>query len=123
MRWSLALTLAAAAFGFAGSAESTFAQGVGVQHPASAYYRGARRAGGTARGPRVAGFVQRRVGGYSFYAADTINTYGNSRSLFGNNNVYRHWGNDRQTPFGPFDHGFFFDSGIAPHGGFAPYQN
>ena len=27
----------------------------------------------------------------------------------------------RQTSAGPFDHGFFFDSGTAPHGGDSPY--
>jgi hypothetical protein len=30
---------------------------------------------------------------------------------------------DRQTRFGPFDHGFFFDSGIEPRGGDSPYLN
>src|SRR5262249_52370425 len=99
------------------------AQGIGLEHPASAYYRGARRARGSARGPRVAGFVQRRVGGYSFYTADTINTYGNARSLYGGSQTSRAPLLDPQTKFGPFDHGFFFDSGIAPRGGYSPYQN
>ena len=27
----------------------------------------------------------------------------------------------QQTSAGPFDHGFFFDSGTAPHGGDSPY--
>ena len=31
-------------------------------------------------------------------------------------------GYTRQTPSGPFDNGFFFDSGIGLHGGQAPYQ-
>ena len=30
---------------------------------------------------------------------------------------------DRQTPSGPFDHGFFFDSGMGLHGGDSPYQH
>jgi len=99
------------------------AQGVGLAHPASSYYRG-RSGPRSVRGPQVRGFAQRRVGGYSFYRADTINTYGNVRSAYGGYNVYRDFnGTDRQTPFGPFDHGFFFESGIAPHGGFAPYNN
>ena len=59
-----------------------------LPHPASSYYRSAGRSR-VVRGPQVRGFQQRRVGGYSFYAADTINTYGNVRSLFGGNNVYR----------------------------------
>jgi hypothetical protein len=30
----------------------------------------------------------------------------------------------RQTEGGPFDHGFFFDSGIgSPHGGDSPYMH
>jgi hypothetical protein len=30
---------------------------------------------------------------------------------------------NRQTPAGPFDHGFFFDSGMGLHGGYSPYQH
>lgn len=30
---------------------------------------------------------------------------------------------NRQTPGGPFDSGFFFDSGIGPNGGNSPYMN
>ena len=120
---TLGLALAVAAFGVMGSTSTTVAQGIGLEHPASGYYRGARTARGAVRGPRVRGFVQRRVGGYSFYRADTINTYGDARTLFGGNNVYRDAQADRQTRFGPFDHGFFFDSGIAPRGGYSPYHN
>ena len=82
-------------------------------HRASPYYR---------RAPQVRGFVQRR-GGYSYSANDVVNTYGNNRSLYGGNNSYRDGMTDRQTSFGPFDHGFFFDSGIGPRGGNSPYQN
>jgi hypothetical protein len=82
-------------------------------HRASSYYR---------RGPQVRGFSQRR-GGYSYSATDTINTYGNNRSIFGGANSYRDGFLDRQTLGGPFDHGFFFDSGIGPRGGNSPYQN
>jgi hypothetical protein len=85
----------------------------GGAHRASPYYR---------KGPQVRGFVQRR-GGYSYSAGDVINTYGNNRSLYGGANVYRDRMLDRQTPFGPFDHGFFFDSGIGPRGGNSPYPN
>ncbi len=74
------------------------------------------------RGPQVRGFLVRR-GGYSYSAADSINTYGDNRSLFGGVSSYRGPQFDRQTNSGPFDHGFFFDSGIAPRGGDSPYQN
>lgn len=30
---------------------------------------------------------------------------------------------DKQTPAGPFDSGFWFDSGIGPNGGDSPYLN
>jgi hypothetical protein len=84
-----------------------------VEHRASSAYR---------RKPQVRGFVARR-GGYSFSAADAINTYGDSRSLYGGASSYRGYQFDRQTNAGPFDHGFFFDSGIAPRGGDSPYMN
>lgn len=87
--------------------------GSGIEHRASEKYRGR---------PQVRGFVQRR-GGYSYTPSDSINTYGNSRSNFGSTNSYRDPMADRQTRFGPFDHGFFFDSGIAPRGGNSPYPN
>ncbi|MFZ4809346.1 MAG: hypothetical protein ACOYLQ_18995 [Hyphomicrobiaceae bacterium] len=82
-------------------------------HPASSYYR---------RGPQVRGYAARR-GGYSFKAEDTINTYGDSRTRYGSTSFYRFNGVDRQTAAGPFDHGFFFDSGIGPRGGDSPYMN
>jgi hypothetical protein len=66
-------------------------------------------------------FARRRVGFYSYSYRDVINTYGMSRSLYGGINTYRDPFVDRQTRSGPFDHGFFFDSGIAPRGGDSPY--
>jgi hypothetical protein len=84
-----------------------------AEHPKSAYYH--RRA-------RVYGYVgRRRIGGYSYSAEDVINTYGLSRSRYGSINSYRDPFVDRQTTAGPFDHGFFFDSGIGPRGGDSPY--
>lgn len=74
------------------------------------------------KGTRVAGFVQRR-GGYSFVGADVINTEGDSRSIFGASASYKDPFADRQSVSGPFDHGFFYDSGIGPHGGDSPYPN
>jgi len=66
-------------------------------------------------------FAGRRIGFYSYSYRDVINTYGMSRSLYGSINTYRDPYVDRQTPAGPFDHGFFFDSGILPRGGDSPY--
>jgi hypothetical protein len=68
-------------------------------------------------------FAGRRIGFYSYTYRDVINTYGMSRSLYGSMNSYRDPYVDRQTPSGPFDHGFFFDSGNLPHGGNSPYMN
>jgi len=84
-------------------------------HPKSGYYR-------KKRGTQVKGYVARR-GGYSYSVPDTINTYGSSRTLYGGTFYYRDPMLDRQTRSGPFDHGFFFDSGVAPRGGDSPYMH
>src|SRR5436190_17254012 len=55
---------------------------------------------------------RRRVGGYSYSASDVINTSGTSPPPLAD---------IRQTPSGPFDSGFFFDSGMGPQGGNSPY--
>ncbi len=73
-------------------------------------------------GPQVKGYTARR-GGYSYSYDDTINTYGDSRSTYGATQSFRDPMLDRQTNAGPFDHGFFFDSGNAPRGGNSPYMN
>ena len=62
----------------------------------------------------------RRIGFYSYSYRDVINTYGMSRARYGSINSYRDPFVDMQTPNGPFDHGFFFDSGMSPRGGNAP---
>lgn len=72
------------------------------------------------RATRVKGFL-RRGGYYSYTDSDVTNVYGGSRTLFGSTNSYRDPFSDRQTSAGPFDHGFFFDSGTGPRGGDAPY--
>jgi hypothetical protein len=117
----LLLAVAAVAAGFLAAVPAEAQQArtgktadTGGAHPASPYYRRS--------GPQVKGFVARK-GGYSYSAADTINTYGDSRTLFGGASVYRDPALDRQSNAGPFDHGFFFDSGIRPRGGDSPYQN
>ena len=71
---------------------------------------------------RVKGSNERR-GGYSYSYTDSINTYGDGRSIYGGASAYRDPMLDRQTNAGPFDHGFFFDSGIGPRGGDSPYMN
>jgi hypothetical protein len=58
---------------------------------------------------------RRRIGGYSYGVQDITSTF-NRR----NPPPYAHV---RQTPSGPFDSGFFFDSGIGPRAGDAPYPN
>lgn len=72
--------------------------------------------------PQVRGYVQRR-GGYSYTYSDSINTYGDARSRYGATQSFRDPMLDRQTTAGPFDHGFFFESGTAPRGGNSPYMN
>lgn len=64
-----------------------------------------------------------RRGGYSYSQADSINTYGDSRGKFGSTSSLRDPGMDRQTNAGPFDHGFFYDSGVGTgqHGNDAPF--
>lgn len=64
-----------------------------------------------------------RRGGYSYNQADAINTYGDSRGKYGSANSLRDPALDRQTNAGPFDHGFFYESGVGPgqHGGNAPF--
>ena len=85
-----------------------------TSHPKSSYYRGTA--------PKVRGYTARR-GGYSYKAADTINTYGDSRTRYGSTNTFRDPMTDRQSSSGPFDHGFFFDSGMGRIGGNAPYMH
>ena len=57
-------------------------------------------------------YGRRRIGGYSYRATDVTSTYGRSPPPYLD---------VRQSPGGPFDSGFFFDSGITPHGGNSPY--
>ena len=72
--------------------------------------------------PQVRGYVARR-GGYSYSYADSIDTYGSARTTTGGSRFYRDAQLDNQTRGGPFDHGFFFDSAVAPRGGNSPYMH
>ena len=74
------------------------------------------------RKPQVRGFVARR-GGYSYVYADSLDTYGNARTVTGGSRFYRDSYLDRQTRSGPFDHGFFYDSSAMPRGGDSPYMH
>lgn len=98
------------------AAESAYAHhdGLHAKRAPMSYYRAVR--------PQDYGYAVRPGGGYSYTVRDIINTYSDARTRWGGTNFFRNWSVDRQTDFGPFDHGFFFDSPVAPRGGFAPYQ-
>jgi len=58
----------------------------------------------------------RKPGGYSYKSNDTVGTGATWKFIDPDST--------RQgSPSGPFDSGFFFDSGIGPRGGQSPYQN
>jgi hypothetical protein len=69
---------------------------------------------------RVKGFVQ-RGGYYSYVDEDAINTSAWARSLFTSTSPFRTPFTERQTSAGPFDSGFFFDSGLGPAFNDSPY--
>jgi hypothetical protein len=102
-----------------GAAAERLATAPAVRSVGSAEQTSARFARQRSAHPRH--FAGRRIGFYSYSYRDVINTYGMSRTLYGSTNTYRAPFLDRQTPSGPFDHGFFFDSGMGLHGGFSPY--
>lgn len=68
------------------------------------------------------GAKKKRRGGYSYDQAEVINTYGDSRGRYGQANSFRDPQMGKQTDAGPFDNGFFFDSGVNKNGGDAPYM-
>jgi len=72
------------------------------------------------RAVRVRGFLQ-RGGYYSYVDPDVINTYTGPRPLFGSTSLFRDPVAERQSQGGPFDSGFFFDSGIGPPWNSSPY--
>lgn len=75
------------------------------EHPKSRVYR--------RQGPQVRGYVQRR-GGYSYSYSDGTIDYRDT-------SILRDYQNARRQG-GPFDSGFFFDSGINRHND-SPYHN
>jgi hypothetical protein len=94
-------------------AAKTFAH-QGHMEPAKTRYKGKRAT-------RVRGYLGRRLGFYSYNDFDVINVYGGSRTKYGSVNSYREPFSDRQSPGGPFDSGFFFDSGMGPRWNDTPY--
>lgn len=76
----------------------------------------------TAPATAAEGKTAKKRGGYSYDQADVINTYGDSRGRYGSADSLRDPQLGRQTEGGPFDHGFFFDSGVNRNGGDAPYM-
>ncbi|MBL8566165.1 MAG: hypothetical protein JNM89_10660 [Hyphomicrobiaceae bacterium] len=86
-------------------------------------WRGHHKSYSHRRGPQVRGYVARR-GGYSYSYAESVNTYGDSFARYGAGNSLRDPSmENQQTIAGPFDNGFFFDSGSSARGGDAPYMN
>jgi hypothetical protein len=76
----------------------------------------ATKKSGYQSGPQVKGYAIRRRGGYSYGYADSIST--NAERL-----AYRFHILNPQSPAGPFDSGFFFDSAMGYRGGQAPYMH
>jgi hypothetical protein len=64
------------------------------------------------RGRASASVTRPEAGGYSYQPADVVGGYGRSWT-----SIVR----PEQSPAGPFDSGFFFDSGLEPQGGNSPY--
>jgi hypothetical protein len=72
------------------------------------------------RGARVRGYLQ-RGGYYSYVDADVADSRAWASSLFISQNRFRTPFTDQQSPAGPFDSGFFFDSGMGPRFNDTPY--
>jgi hypothetical protein len=72
------------------------------------------------RATRVRGYLQ-RGGYYSYVDQDAINTTAWASSLFTSKSPFRNPLTERQSPGGPFDSGFFFDSGVGPPWNDSPY--
>jgi len=102
---ALALGFGAVAPATAGGiAKHLGGQGQFTQHPRSGYYRGA---------PQVRGF-RKSVGGYSYSYSDSVLDF-RDRALLDPSL------RGPSSGSGPFDSGFFFDSGIGSPTSNAPY--
>jgi hypothetical protein len=85
-----------------------------------AYADGAKTRYKAKRATRVRGYVQ-RGGYYSYVDNDVINTRAWASSLFTSQSRFRTPLTDQQSSAGPFDSGFFFDSGLGPPFNDSPY--
>lgn len=94
--------------------------GVGDIGASMAYADGVKSASKWKRGPRVKGYYY-RGGYYSYVDADVVDTRAWARSLFISKNPLRTPLSEQQSPAGPFDSGYFFDSGIGPRFNDSPY--
>lgn len=108
-------------------AASVAALSFAASAPADAGGRGWHGKSHRSSGPQVRGYVARH-GGYSYSYADTINTYGDGNGRYGRGNVLRDPSMEKnQSTSGPFDSGFFFNSGSTgsnnSYGGDSPYMN
>jgi hypothetical protein len=113
----LALLAACGVIAFAGAPVT------GASWIAQAYADGPRTAKARSkrhRAVKVRGFLQ-RGGYYSYIDNDVINTYAWPRGLYSSTSAFRTPFTNQQSPAGPFDSGFFFDSGLGPPFNDAPY--
>lgn len=97
--------------------------GAGDLGASKAYADGTKRAKAAAkwkRAVRVKGYYY-RGGYYSYTDADVADSRAWARSLFISQSRFRTPLSDQQSPGGPFDSGFFFDSGIGPRFNDSPY--
>jgi hypothetical protein len=94
--------------------------GTGDLGASKAYADGVKKASKWKRAVRVKGYYY-RGGYYSYTDADAIDTRAWARSLFISRNPLRSPLTERQTEAGPFDSGYFFDSGIGPRFNDSPY--
>jgi hypothetical protein len=89
------------------------------RRPAPGYYYGRRAPGyyynGQYYAPVYAG------GFYSYIDLDVVNSWSFAVSEFIGNSEFRTPFSDQQSPGGPFDSGFFFDSGMGPRFNDSPY--
>jgi hypothetical protein len=121
MSRTVAFVIALAAFAFVVPASSGNAQ------TASGYSQGSGKSAKRAqrRRPIRVRVYPRRIGGYSSYPY--IASVGSSNPGAYPTSPGRYYGDPmvrQQSSFGPFDRGFFYDSGqFSPYGGWAPYYH
>ncbi len=96
----------------AGDLVSSQAYADGVSHP--------KRSAKSKRAVRVRGYIY-RGGYYSYTDEDAIDTRAWASSLFTSHSPLRNPLTERQSAAGPFDHGFFFESGVGPRFNDSPY--